>query len=340
MRHLLAHVRCDAAVLGVTDGGEAADRSILGLLNATPASAQSWCEGPDPLLAEAQADGLATRNRGRCVRATGPLGDLHEAVIATQHFWPGTTRRWFLLAGRRGGGFNPAERERLGLALTGIRDGFMTPREAGLSQTVLREDGDLVLMDAPAGLVESQRPATRGLRHACVQRAASERWGGRKQRLRTPRDLIVDLEDGLGAVWLRTYRWSPAPGLPRLHWVQQRPVGEPGPPPVGEPGDLRIARALAVLGDRYPDPPGLGALSEELGLSMYHFQRLFKAGVGCSPKQYVLRIQLMMACWLLRTTGRSIGDIAVSTGFGSPGHFSSTFRDHAKRSPSDYRAAG
>ena len=338
MRHLLRHVACDAAVLGVDQRDHPRPEAIFGVHGTSGDAVRDWCGDADPLFDDADATGIAHARAGLTLRAGGPLGGVEEAVLATQGSWPGSPRRWFLLAGRRGGGFTRRERERIGMVLTIVRDRFESPREADLCQSVLREDGGVVLIDAPCGLLLSEHPDACRLRSDALGRLAAQRWGSRWLSPRTPRDVVVDVGDGLGPTWLRSFAWRAAPQLPRLRWIEHRPVGEPGPPPVGLLGDDRIARAVGVLGERFGSPPGLQALSEELGLSMYHFQRLFTGGVGCSPKQYTLRWQLMMARWMLRTSGQSVGDIARATGFGTPGHFSSSFRDHTGISPSDYRA--
>lgn len=337
-RQLLRHVDCDAAVLGVDERDFPRPEAIFGVHGTSGEAVRGWCDGPDPLFGDAEDTGIAHARTGPSLEADGPLGGAREAVLATQGSWPGSARRWFLLVGRRGGGFSRRERERVGMVLSIVRDRFESPREASLCQSVVRDDGDVVLIDAPTGLLLSEHPDACRLRCEALGRLAAQRWGRRWPSAHTPRDVIVELEDGLGPVWLRCLSWRAAPQLPRLRWIEHRPVGEPGPPPVGLLEDDRIARAVGLLGERFGSPPGLRALSEELGLSMYHFQRLFTGGVGCSPKQYTLRVQLMMARWMLRTSPESVGDIARATGFGTPGHFSSSFRDHTGVSPSDYRA--
>ena len=343
VRHLLRHVACDAAVLGA-DRADRADRpraeAVFGVHGSSPAAVSAWCEGPEPLLEEAGSGSIVHTRAGVSVAAGGPLGGAREAVLATQASWPGSSLRWFLLVGRRDRVFTERERERVGMVLSIVRDRFESPREADLCQTVLRDDGEVVLIDAPTGLLLTERPQTCRLRFEVARRIGEQRWGaaGGAGAARGPRDVVVDLDDGLGPVWMRSFSWRAAPRLPRLQWIQHRPVGDPGPPPVGVLEDDRIARAVAVLGERYGDPPGLKSLSEELGMSMYHFQRLFSGGVGCSPKQYTLRVQLMMARWMLRTSSRSVGEVAAATGFGTPGHFSSTFKDHTGVTPTDYRA--
>jgi len=72
---------------------------------------------------------------------------------------------------------------------------------------------------------------------------------------------------------------------------------------------------------------GDGALSvqhvaKDIGMSPYHFIRLFKAVFGETPKQCQLRARLEQAKVLLMTTETSVTDICMEVGFASLGNFS------------------
>ena len=47
----------------------------------------------------------------------------------------------------------------------------------------------------------------------------------------------------------------------------------------------RVAEAIALIESSYPTKPDLGELADRMGLSKYHFQRLFTRWAGISPKQ-------------------------------------------------------
>jgi AraC family transcriptional regulator len=61
-------------------------------------------------------------------------------------------------------------------------------------------------------------------------------------------------------------------------------------------------------------------------LSPYHFARMFKRTMSAAPHQYVLRRRVERAKAMLRTTGASLTEISLSTGFCDQSHFTSTFR--------------
>jgi AraC family transcriptional regulator len=81
----------------------------------------------------------------------------------------------------------------------------------------------------------------------------------------------------------------------------------------------------------------LGRLAARAGLSKFHFQRLFKAGVGVSPSHYLINLRLNEARRLLRETKMSVVDVALEVGYADPSNFARLFRRENGLSPSDYR---
>ncbi|MDH3675414.1 MAG: AraC family transcriptional regulator, partial [Anaerolineae bacterium] len=50
---------------------------------------------------------------------------------------------------------------------------------------------------------------------------------------------------------------------------------------------LRIEKAIRFLEESYRDQPDLAEVAQNIHLSPYHFQRLFKRWAGISPKQFI-----------------------------------------------------
>ncbi|MEM9069637.1 MAG: methylated-DNA--[protein]-cysteine S-methyltransferase [Myxococcota bacterium] len=48
----------------------------------------------------------------------------------------------------------------------------------------------------------------------------------------------------------------------------------------------RVASAIRYLSERWQEPPTLDAVAAHVGLSAFHFQRLFRRMTGISPKRY------------------------------------------------------
>lgn len=84
-----------------------------------------------------------------------------------------------------------------------------------------------------------------------------------------------------------------------------------------EGGDYaKIARAIRLLGARYPERTGLDVLAAEIGLSPEHFQRVFSRWAGVSPKRFLQAMGAEHASALLRSS-RPILDTAFALGVSS-----------------------
>ncbi|MDO5478060.1 MAG: helix-turn-helix transcriptional regulator, partial [Clostridia bacterium] len=78
-------------------------------------------------------------------------------------------------------------------------------------------------------------------------------------------------------------------------------------------------------------------LSELVNYHEYHINRLMKAHTGYSLHEYIIRYRVSAAKKLLLSGGKSIAEIAEETGFDSPAHFSSVFRERTGETPGAYK---
>jgi AraC family transcriptional regulator len=81
----------------------------------------------------------------------------------------------------------------------------------------------------------------------------------------------------------------------------------------------------------------LDRLAAQVGLSKFHFDRLFKSAMGVSPSRYHINLRLDAARRLLRETKKSVVTVALDVGYTNPSHFAQLFRRETGLSPSDYR---
>lgn len=81
----------------------------------------------------------------------------------------------------------------------------------------------------------------------------------------------------------------------------------------------------------------LGALGKKAGLSPFHFQRLFKAAIGETPKSYTLRLRLDRAAFRLILHDGNVIEQALDCGFRNHESFTRAFRRRFERTPSQYR---
>lgn len=78
-------------------------------------------------------------------------------------------------------------------------------------------------------------------------------------------------------------------------------------------------------------------LSSMLKISERTLHSLFVANAGLSPKQYILNLKFNTACFLLKNTNKSVGEISEILGFSSPFHFSRFFTERSSISPANWR---
>lgn len=78
-------------------------------------------------------------------------------------------------------------------------------------------------------------------------------------------------------------------------------------------------------------------IANEVGLSKYHFSRLFKLYTGVNISTYHKNIRLNHAKHLLMNTDDTIESIAISSGFETPTYFYKVFRNNMNITPSQYR---
>jgi AraC family transcriptional regulator len=83
----------------------------------------------------------------------------------------------------------------------------------------------------------------------------------------------------------------------------------------------------------------LEQIAEQVGLSSFHFLRLFSRVIGVTPHQYLLRSRLARAARLLAQKDRQITDIAFDVGFADLSNFIRTFGRAAGVSPKRFRQA-
>lgn len=67
-------------------------------------------------------------------------------------------------------------------------------------------------------------------------------------------------------------------------------------------------------------------LSAQVGLSSYHFARMFKKSFQITPHQYVTERRLQVAFRLISQGQKSFSDIALTCGFTDQSHFSKQFK--------------
>lgn len=108
---------------------------------------------------------------------------------------------------------------------------------------------------------------------------------------------------------------------------------------VGTPSDRRRAVEAAIWLDLHADETiDLQRTAAAVGLSPFHFLRVFKRAVGVTPHQYLVRCRLRRAAKALAERDQPISDVAFECGFADLSNFVRTFGRAAGVSPREFRA--
>jgi AraC-like DNA-binding protein len=82
----------------------------------------------------------------------------------------------------------------------------------------------------------------------------------------------------------------------------------------------------------------IGQRAADLGVSLPQLRKVVQRHAGCSPVQYIHRLRLNRAKFLLAETDLPITEVAGTVGFGDPAYFARYFRSSVGLSPREFRA--
>jgi AraC family transcriptional regulator, regulatory protein of adaptative response / methylated-DNA-[protein]-cysteine methyltransferase len=98
----------------------------------------------------------------------------------------------------------------------------------------------------------------------------------------------------------------------------------------------RMEQAIGLLVNRSLDQPALSEVAKELGMSEFHFHRLFVEFVGLTPKEFLQFITLTSAKTLLRESN-SLLATAISVGLSGPSRLHDLFLTVDHTTPGEFK---
>ena len=114
-------------------------------------------------------------------------------------------------------------------------------------------------------------------------------------------------------------------------------LSESAEPAIMSGGAGPINRAVELINRRVGEEPSVTELARMVGLSEYHFIRVFRQLMGVTPGQYIIISRMNHAKYLLKTTALSVGEIAAMAGYSSESMFTAAFRRTQGVTPTRYR---
>jgi AraC family transcriptional regulator of arabinose operon len=101
--------------------------------------------------------------------------------------------------------------------------------------------------------------------------------------------------------------------------------------------DPVVAATIAAFHAQLAQPRSVAGLARQTGLSSSQFAARFAAATGSGPIDYLLRLRMERAGWLLANSDQSIAAIAAQVGFHDPAYFSRRFSRHHGCAPRLWR---
>ncbi len=102
-------------------------------------------------------------------------------------------------------------------------------------------------------------------------------------------------------------------------------------------GRRKLERVQSYIDAHSDDDLSLATLAEIVGVSTFHFSRMFKMETGMTPHQFVMQHRVNRARAMLRDTDTSLAEIAYNLGFSSQSHMTECFKRFVGASPGRYK---
>jgi AraC-like DNA-binding protein len=98
-----------------------------------------------------------------------------------------------------------------------------------------------------------------------------------------------------------------------------------------------IAVAVDSIRERYAQPLSVADLAVQAAMSPRQLERKFRAVLGLSPQQLLIKVRVHAACHALRHSAQNLASIGAECGFYDQSSFTEHFRRHVGLTPGQYR---
>jgi AraC family transcriptional regulator len=197
-----------------------------------------------------------------------------------------------------------------------------------------QDDHRIALIYLPIGMVQSTHEHLRRLNGPSDLPAFSSLVGWDPAIMEVTRSLVNAMRLGIdplyanvAAAWLSVHMLSRYAST-SLFDDRRQP---------GRIADQRLARVLDYIAAHYASPITLDDLAGEACVSRFHFARLFKQQMGCTPLRYLANVRLDAAANMLLVREEPVAQIAHECGYATASHFAAAFIGRYGMSPSQFR---
>lgn len=107
--------------------------------------------------------------------------------------------------------------------------------------------------------------------------------------------------------------------------------------PKFQTSDPRIQSAVKSINSTVSDSVRIDTLSQNAGMSVDHFIRIFKNELGYTPAQFIIEKKMMRARLKIATEMMPIKEVAYALGYDDVSYFSRIFKKNVGVTPKQYR---
>lgn len=217
---------------------------------------------------------------------------------------------------------------------------FHTPVRVGASKNAVMP-ADTFYMWAPgeAQFYGSETGFTHSWLH-CEGDSVSQyhklvyKHGSRPLKMRSPQSFLLFLEGLREEILNNGTADEIIAGNLLTNWMRDL-MRHTGKPPQALPERLRVVRDF--INEHYTQAITLPRLAELANWSVPHFSEEFRRHIGESPIDYMIRLRLHHASYLLQDVNLSVTEIANRVGYDNLYHFSKIFKRRFHLSPRNFR---
>jgi len=102
----------------------------------------------------------------------------------------------------------------------------------------------------------------------------------------------------------------------------------------------RIASAINYITENFKSQPSLEEIASQIHMSPHHFQRMFSAWAGTSPKKFLQYLSVEYAKSLLKENNASLFDTAMASGLSGSSRLHDLFINIEGMTPGEYKNGG
>jgi len=102
----------------------------------------------------------------------------------------------------------------------------------------------------------------------------------------------------------------------------------------------RIAQAIDYINGHFKEQPSLMTIAREIGISSFHFQRLFTEWAGVSPKKFMQYLSIEYAKAMIKKEHATVLDVAYKTGLSGASRLHDLFINIEGMTPGEFKNGG